>query len=169
VSTTYSAATAGDAEDISNLLRASWAAAYGSFLTADELNAVARELHHPDLIRHQISNPTVTFRLARTGSDALVGVATAMQSADEAVVSVLRLYVLPAYQGQGIGSQLLDSTLAAFPNAQRIQLQVAEGNPAGLSFWMKRGFRTSGREETRVGDTSLQLISMERTASRTSA
>jgi GNAT superfamily N-acetyltransferase len=162
MSTTYSAATAGDAEDISDLLRASWAATYGSFLTADQLNIVARELHHPDLIRHQISSPTFTFRLARTGTDALVGVATAVRSGDEAVVTVLRLYVLPAYQGQGIGSQLLTGALAAFPKAQRIQLQVAEGNPAGLSFWTNRGFRTSGREEARVGDVSLQLISMER-------
>jgi ribosomal protein S18 acetylase RimI-like enzyme len=169
MSTTYSDATAGDAEDISNLLRASWAATYGSFLTADELNDVARELHHPDLIRHQISNPTVTFRLARTSTGALVGVATAMRPGDEAVVFILRLYVLTGYQGRGIGSELLITTLAAFPKAQRIQLQVAEGNPAGLAFWTKRGFRTCGREETRVGDTSLQLISMERTASRTSA
>jgi ribosomal protein S18 acetylase RimI-like enzyme len=86
-----------------------------------------------------------------------------MRSDDGATVSVLRLYVLPDYQGQGIGSQLLNRALAAFPNAQRIELQVAEGNPSGLSFWTKRGFRACGHDEARIGDITLALISMERT------
>ncbi len=78
-------------------------------------------------------------------------------------MSILRLYVLPDYQGQGIGSELLNGALAAFPKARRIQLQVADGNPSGLSFWTKRGFQACGHDETRVGDTTLALISMERT------
>jgi ribosomal protein S18 acetylase RimI-like enzyme len=155
-------ATASDAGDIASLLSASWAATYGSLLTPDELSAVAQEWHHPDRLRRQMSNPRVGFLLARTDTGALVGVATVMQSDDAGTVSVLRLYVLPDYQGQGIGSQLLNRALAAFPNAQRIELQVAEGNPSGLAFWTKRGFRACGHDEARIGDITLALISMER-------
>jgi ribosomal protein S18 acetylase RimI-like enzyme len=163
VAITLHTATPSDAGDIASLLGASWAATYGSFLTPDELSAVAREWHHPDRLRRQMSNPRVGFLLARTDTGALVGVATVKQSDDAGTVSVLRLYVLPDYQGQGIGSQLLNRTLAAFPNAQRIELQVAEGNPSGLSFWTKRGFRVCGHDEARIGDITLALISMERT------
>src|SRR2546425_9583162 len=62
---TLHTATPSDAGDIARLLRASWAATYGSFLTPDELSAVAREWHHPDRLRRQISNPRVGFLLAR--------------------------------------------------------------------------------------------------------
>jgi ribosomal protein S18 acetylase RimI-like enzyme len=160
---TLHTATPSDADDIAGLLRASWAATYGSLLTPDELSAVAREWHHPDRLRQQMSNPRFGFLLARTDAGALVGVATVERSDDGATISVLRLYVLPDYQGQGIGTHLLNSALAAFPDAQRIELQVAEGNPSGLSFWMKRGFRPCGQDEARIGDTTLALISMERT------
>jgi len=78
-------------------------------------------------------------------------------------MSILRLYVLPDYQGQGIGSELLNGALAAFPKARRIQLQVADGNPSGLSFWTKRGFRACGHDEAQIGDITLALISMART------
>jgi ribosomal protein S18 acetylase RimI-like enzyme len=78
-----------------------------------------------------MSNPRVGFLLARTDTGALVGVATVKQSDAARTVSVLRLYVLRDYQGQGIGSQLLDRALAAFPDAQRIELQVAEWKPLG--------------------------------------
>lgn len=158
------AATPADAGDIAGLLRASWAATYGSLLTPDELSSVAQQWHHPDRLRDEVSNPRVRFLLARTDTDALVGVATVRLSDDGATLSVLRLYVLPNYQGQGIGSQLLNQALAAFPDAQRIELQVAEGNPSGLSFWMRRGFRACGQDQVRIGNTTLVLISMERTA-----
>jgi ribosomal protein S18 acetylase RimI-like enzyme len=161
--TTLSNATIADADDVASLLRASWAATYGSFLTADELNTVAREWHHPDLLRRQISDSDFTFLVARTEPGVLVGVATVKGSRDGASISVLRLYVLPEYQGRGIGSQLLDVALAAFPKAQRVELQVAEGNPSGLSFWTKQGFRACGHDEVRLGDATLALISMERT------
>ena len=164
MSITLHTAAPSDADDIASLLGASWAATYGSFLTPDELSAVAQEWHHPDRLRRQMSDPHVGFLLARTNTGGLVGVATVKQSDDGATVSVLRLYVLSDYQGQGIGSQLLNRALAAFPNAQRIELQVAEGNPAGLSFWTKRGFRACGHDEARIGDIKLALISMERTA-----
>jgi len=160
---TLHTATPSDADGIASLLGASWRATYGSFLTPDELSTLAEEWHHPDRLRRQMSNPGVGFLLARTDTRVLVGVATVKRSDDGTTVSVLRLYVLPDYQGQGIGSQLLDRALAAFPNAQRIELQVAEGNPSGLSFWTKRGFRACGHDEARIGDITLPLISMERT------
>lgn len=152
-----------DAGDIASLLRASWAATYGSILTPEELSTLAHAWHHPDRLRRQLSNPRVEFLLARTAAGALVGVATVKQSDDGTTITVLRLYVLPDYQGQGIGSQLLNRALAVFPNAQRIELQVAEANPSGLSFWMKRGFRACGQDAVRIGDITLALISMERT------
>ncbi len=159
---TLHTATPSEADEIASLLGASWAATYGSFLTPDELSAVAREWHHPDRLRRQMSSPLVGFLLARADTGALVGVATVKLSHDGATVSVLRLYVLPNYQGQGIGSRLLNRALAAFPSAQRIELHVAEGNPSGLSFWTKRGFRACGHDEARIGDITLALISMER-------
>lgn len=162
---TLQTATSSDADDIASLLSAAWAATYGSFLTHDQLSAIAREWHHPDRLRRQISDPRVGFLLARTDTGALVGVATVMQSDDAGTVSVLRLYVLADHQGQGIGSHLLNHALAAFPDAQRIELQVAEGNPSGLSYWTKRGFRACGHDEARIGDLTLALIAMERTVS----
>jgi GNAT superfamily N-acetyltransferase len=159
---TFDTATAADAADIASLLRTSWAATYGSFLGPDVLNAVAQEWHHPDGLRRQMSDPRIAFHLARSDTGALAGVATVRQSEDGATVSVLRLYVRGEQQGRGIGSQLLERSLGAFPDARRIELQVAEGNATGVSFWLKRGFRVCGHDEVRIGGGTLALVSMER-------
>ncbi len=163
MATTITKAIPADADSIAALLRTCWAAAYGSFLSEDALAAIALEWHHPDVLRQQIANPWIAFVLARAESGALVGVATAKETRDNSVLSVLRLYVLPSYQGQGIGSQLLREVLAAFPTVRRVELEVAEANVQGRTFWTKRGFRLCRRMEARVGDTTLALVAMERT------
>ncbi|MGH7613989.1 MAG: GNAT family N-acetyltransferase [Gemmatimonadales bacterium] len=154
--------SATDAGAIATLLRACWAATYDSFLSEDTLAMIALEWHHPDVLRRQIANPKVVFLLARTESGTLVGAATAKQVADGTILSIQRLYVHPSYQRQGIGSQLLRDVLAAFPHAQRLELEVAEANLQGRAFWTKHGFHESGRTQASVGEITLHMVAMER-------
>ena len=151
-----------DAEAIAALLHTCWADTYGSFLSADTLDTIAAEWHSPDLLRRQIADPRTLFFVARPDQYAIAGIATAKRSRDEAVLTILRLYVLPNHQRRGIGTELLNNVLAASPRARRVELEVAEGNPLGLSFWIKQGFRPSGRTQAKAGSTAIPLIAMER-------
>ena len=160
--TAISAAAPVDAESIATLLRTCWGATYSSYLSADALATIDHEWHHPDVLRRQIANPRVAFLVARTDSGVLVGVATVKLGQEESILSILRLYVHPSYQRQGIGTELLQSALAAFPTAQRLELEVAEANPSGRAFWTKHGFHESRRTQARIGDTILELVAMEK-------
>ena len=60
---------------------------------------------------------------------------------------VFALYVLPEYQGTGVGRQLMDAALvqlAAFP---RIVLWVVKGNARAIRFYEKCGFHLNGAEK----------------------
>jgi ribosomal protein S18 acetylase RimI-like enzyme len=162
MSITLSPAVLTDADAIAALLKECWAATYSSFLSTRTLEDLAQQWHHPDILRRQITNPKVAFLLARTDSGILVGAGNAKLVADGVAVDVQRLYVHPAYQRQGIGSHLLRTILAAFPKAQTIDLEVAELNGLGRAFWMKCGFRESGRSQIGVGDAVLDLVKMSK-------
>jgi ribosomal protein S18 acetylase RimI-like enzyme len=110
----------------------------------------------------QITNPKVAFLLARTYSGILVGAGNAKLVADGAAIDFQRLYVHSAYQRQGIGSHLMRTILAALPKAHTVELEVAELNGVGRAFWMKRGFRESGRSQIEVGDAVLDLVKMSK-------
>ena len=162
---TISAASPADAAAIATLLRICWSGTYGSFLSEATLATIAREWHHPDILTRQIANPKVAFLLARAESGTLVGAATVKLAANGIVLSLQRLYVHPSFQHQGIGSRLLRDALAAFPHARRIQLEVAEANPQGRGFWTTNGFQESGRTQARIGDVTMELVTMEKAVS----
>jgi ribosomal protein S18 acetylase RimI-like enzyme len=162
MSIAISSAVLADADAIAALLEQCWAATYSSFLSTRALQEVAQQWHHPDILRRQIINPRVVFLLARTDSGILVGAGNAKLVSEGAAIDVQRLYVHSAYQRQGIGSRLLRTMLATFPEAQMVELEVAELNELGRAFWTKSGFRESGRSRMEVGDAALELVKMSK-------
>lgn len=58
------------------------------------------------------------------------------------------IYLLPAYQGQGLGSQVLGDLLSApWRRARPLRLQVLVGNPARY-LYSRLGFRVIGQTDT---------------------
>jgi ribosomal protein S18 acetylase RimI-like enzyme len=65
-----------------------------------------------------------------------------------------RLYIDPDLQGQGIGRQLIEQTLAhpRLANARRIYLQVRRENHRALGLYRSLGFEVVGHTRLGVGD-----------------
>ncbi|MEV8372021.1 N-acetyltransferase [Kribbella sp. NPDC056861] len=55
-----------------------------------------------------------------------------------------KLYVLPEYQGQGVGKALLDAAIAALPRGvDQLLLDVLVTNEPAIGFYRKNGFGTA--------------------------
>ncbi len=150
-----------EAPEIKQALRETWLDTYSSCIPQDVIQRVTTLWHSPQLLASEIQNPKVFFGVAKDENNAILGLATARKrSAD--LVAVARLYVKPHYQRQGIGSQLLEASIIAFPGARRVRLEVEEQNEKGLSFYRKQGFKAISRHEERVEDITLTVIAMEK-------
>jgi GNAT superfamily N-acetyltransferase len=70
----------------------------------------------------------------------------AFSIADRATRSIFALFVLPAYEGRGIGSGLLDSALGWLwdNGAERVWLTTGPGTKA-VRFYEKRGWKCTGK------------------------
>jgi ribosomal protein S18 acetylase RimI-like enzyme len=72
-----------------------------------------------------------------------------------------KLYVLPEYQGGGVGTLLLDAAIAALPaDATQLMLDVLAGNEQAIGFYRKHGFREARSTPDR--DLGAELIWMSR-------
>ena len=69
-----------------------------------------------------------------------------------------KLFVEPAFWGQGIGGRLLEHALA---HTQARRLLVLEKNERAIRFYRRHGFHTTEQRQP-VGDTNEQFIVMER-------
>lgn len=74
------------------------------------------------------------------------GFVLARTAADEA--EILTINVLPSWRRRGVGRALLGAVMSRIGDANRLLLEVAEGNDSALALYRGCGFRPVGR---RVG------------------
>jgi ribosomal protein S18 acetylase RimI-like enzyme len=150
-----------DVLEIKQVLSETWRATYSSFLSQATINTVTSVWHNPDQLAEQIQNPRIFFGVAKIDNGAIIGLTTMGQITDDTVI-LSRLYVLPQYQRQGIGSQLLQAGITAFPTTRTIQLEVDENNHSAYTFYHNHGFRETESKEERVEGDVIKVMVMEK-------
>ena len=134
--------TAADVEATSALLMRAWHATYDAIYGAPRVDEITARWHAPVKLVQQMEQPASVFLIAENDG-AVVGTSYARQLAD-GVISLDRLYVAPDALGGGIGTKLMEATLAAFRSAKRVRLEVAPQNERAIAFYTRNGFRKVG-------------------------
>ncbi|MDI6027563.1 GNAT family N-acetyltransferase [Corticibacterium sp. UT-5YL-CI-8] len=133
--------TAGerDLERVCALLSETWHATYDAIHGVERGNEITAEWHSLASLKSRLVRPASEFLVADDGK-MLGGMAYAAASNDGKTVTLYQLYVLPAFQGRGIGSALLQEVELSFPEAGRIRLEVEAENTRAVDFYGQRGF-----------------------------
>jgi ribosomal protein S18 acetylase RimI-like enzyme len=150
-----------DVPEIKQVLSETWRATYSSFLSQATIDTVTSVWHSPDQLAAEIQNPRIFFAVAKKGDGTIIALTTVGQISDDTVV-LSRLYVHPQYQRQGIGSQLLQAGITAFPTARTIRLEVEENNRPAYTFYHNHGFRETESKEERVEGDVIKVTVMEK-------
>ncbi|MDQ3735606.1 MAG: ribosomal protein S18-alanine N-acetyltransferase [Actinomycetota bacterium] len=111
--------------------------------------SIEDELFAPDswteaMVRDELSRPESRYYLAVEVAGELVGYGGFVDYGDEGHIATIG--VREAFQGKGIGAQLLDALLAeADRRVPRVLLEVREDSPAPQRLYRSRGFTEIGR------------------------
>jgi ribosomal protein S18 acetylase RimI-like enzyme len=132
-------ATALDLASVRDLLVATWHATYDAIYGPDEVTRITDDWHSLENLAKGLTKPAHLFLVAADQSGSIVATASATDRG-EGLVWLDRLYVLPAAQGRGIGTALLHSVQAGFPDANRCGLEVESRNAQGVGFYRRAGF-----------------------------
>jgi len=144
-------AAPGDAADLAALARRVFAATYGAAIPAPTLRAYFHEHMTPTRFRAQIAQGPLFVAVA---DDRLAGYARIHAApppacvGDARAVELAQLYVDAAYQGRGLGAQLLAAGVAMA--AGPIWLCAWEQNKRALRFYTRHGFSAVGRMAVHV-------------------
>ncbi|MBC8129168.1 MAG: GNAT family N-acetyltransferase [Rhizobiaceae bacterium] len=136
--------TAGerDLAEVSRLLAETWHATYDVLYGADQVATITASWHTVEALRQRLAKPHSEFLVADDG-ERLPAMAFAAAAGEGRTVLLHQLYVLPAFQRLGIGSELLGEVEGCFPTADLIRVEVEEANLKALSFYTSRGFVTA--------------------------
>lgn len=134
----YRQATPEDVQGIQHVLSTTWEVTY-TYLKPETIAQVKSTWHSTEFLAKQIKNTAFYFPIALE-KDRVVGIATSGMRV-EGVIDLFRFYVLPEYQGRGIGTQLLKMVEQHYPKATKIQVYVDVLNDSGLKYYEGRGFK----------------------------
>ena len=145
-------AEAADLPAVRALLVETWHATYDGIYGWQRVAEITNAWHSLDNLAAQLGRESGAFLVALVGSE-IIATASARVERDRAAL-LTRLYVLPTYQGIGIGRTLLQVTLACFPHAPVARLEVESQNEPAIVFYERMGFflqrqaRFDGRDDT---------------------
>lgn len=149
-----------DIPGINTVLAVTWRDTYSTFLSEAAIAKVTAEWHSPRVLEGEIAKPSTYFAVATSALSGIVAMISAHSQGE--VLFVARMYVLPGFQRQGIGERMMYEACRAFPQTQRLRLDVEKQNPKGRAFYGKLGFREVGTRVEDVVGTKLDLVTMER-------
>lgn len=140
------------------VLRQVWIDTYKNY-TPEEIDTITAVWHDEKRLLEEVEDPNYFFAVAKD-NEKIVGIITA--HLDKSTIKIPRIYIVKAYQGQGIGSQFLEKSIAAFPTAEIVELGVEEDNKKALGFYEKHGFIITGNYEEEVGGQMVKLVVMQK-------
>jgi GNAT superfamily N-acetyltransferase len=92
--------------------------------------------------KKRLADPNAPTWVAKDG-DEVIGFCIASKGDENRVGAI---YLLPEYQGQGIGRKLMETALSWLGDEKDIYIDVASYNHKAIRFYEKFGFTPSGRD-----------------------
>lgn len=150
-----------DAEEIKKLLFETWTKTYTDVYSPEAIKIITSEWHSIELLTKQIQDSDNFFSISKDG-DKIIAMCNARITHDGTIINIQRLHVLPSYQRKGIGSQLIQEAIKAFPGAVGIDLEVERRNRQAYAFYRKHGFKEVGEKVFEVKGIRIPCAIMEK-------
>jgi ribosomal protein S18 acetylase RimI-like enzyme len=135
--------------------------AFASMNNQEDLEAFYQSAYSLKPLSEELKNPLSScyFAMSKEGNKPIgfikINFYGAQSEPDhEGSLELERYYVLPAFQGKGVGSMLLNKTfdIARENNLNYLWLGVWEKNKSAIKIYKKRGFRQFGSHDFYVGN-----------------
>ena len=150
-------ATEHDLPAISKLLSETSHATYDALYGAEKIAEMTAKWHSVPALKANLARKKSEFLVADSGKT-IGGMAYAAMSETLHETAVLhQLYVLPAYQRQGIGRDLFAELETCFPYAGHMRLEVEENNAKAIAFYQAHGFSAQGAGAPHWGIATLVM------------
>ena len=147
-----------DLHALKEVSESTFAVAFARFNTPEDMHEYMSEAFAIDRISKELSDPDVAYYFAEVqGKIAGYIKLNARQAQtdlqDPHSLELERIYVLQAYQNQGIGQSLLTEAirLAKEEGCHYLWLGVWDQNEGAIRFYQRHGFRTFGKHDFFLG------------------
>jgi len=148
-----------DLPDVRRIMWDTWLATYASFIPLEDLRGYLDEHYSLQALTELFHAPDVNGFIAEVAGTAAGCERTSFNNADRRFY-ISSLYILPLYQGRGLGGQLLKEAeqCARTYGATAVWLGVMEQNAGALAWYRKLGFEFIEESPFTMGHTTVNHL-----------
>jgi ribosomal protein S18 acetylase RimI-like enzyme len=165
-------ATQADLEKVAQIARITWDATYNQTIAAENRHEFLQRAYKPRNLASAIDAPGHWFYVAELGGE-VVGFGHFLQRyhPSQPRAELVRLYVLPEYQGLGLGTLLLRTGFAALAKAgiEQCFVSVQDSNASAKKFYERHGFTYHRRHGQFLGTQIITLVEFVRPITKAEA
>ncbi|WP_330949609.1 GNAT family N-acetyltransferase [Virgibacillus sp. MG-45] len=149
-------ATERDVSAIQHVARTSWKSTYEGIIPEEVQNRFLAEAYSDQNMEKRLAH-SVVFVAEQKGQ--VVGFANFSPN-HNGKRELGAIYLLPAYQGKGIGTSLLEKGLQEFQELQELYINVEKDNEIGMHFYQAKGFEVSSQFDDDFDGHILKTVRM---------
>ena len=156
IKTTYRECTLDDTSEIQKVLLNTWIASYADFIPISDINWYFNNYYSDLNFARLYDDPHTTSFVAEIKGN-IIGYARMKVNHEQNRFYLESLYVLPEFQGKGIGTDLLKMVeqTAQQLSFNQIWLGVMEQNVPSLEWYKKLGFQFTEQSPFQMGVTTV--------------
>ncbi len=149
---TITEATVADIPAIITIAEATWWHTYLPLIPKEQVDYMFGQIYTPESLERQLNFWKHTFLLMHRGDECIAYASYSPRNEDETIVKLHKLYVLPEFQGKGLGKKFMDEVINKTLAGGRkiLELNVNRENKA-LQFYQSVGFTIVKEEDIPIG------------------
>ncbi|CAM4337910.1 MULTISPECIES: GNAT family N-acetyltransferase [Jeotgalicoccus] len=127
-----------DIKQVQDVAKISWNATYEGIIPVEIQENFLNGAYSDEMMERRLKHSLI---LVAEADNTITGFANFTQVNEQGQVELSAIYLYPEYQGEGIGSALLNAGIEKLDNVKEIHLDVEKENRIGKTFYEAKGFK----------------------------
>jgi len=146
-----------DTKHVQDVAKKSWNSTYKDIIPLEIQENFLKTAYNGNMMAKRLEQ---SYLFIAEVKGKIVGFANFSSVKEEGQIDLLAIYLYAEYQGQGIGSALLNEGIKKVDNAKEIRVNVEKDNHIGMDFYKTKGFEIMNEFDEDFNGHSLKTIQM---------
>ena len=146
-----------DTKQVKYAAKKSWHATYEGIIPVEIQENFLNGAYSDEMMERRLEH---SLMLVAEVENIIAGFANFTPVNEQGQTELSAIYLLPEYQGKGIGSSLLNTGIEKLKDVKEIHLDVEKENTIGTTFYKVKGFRTVDEYDDNFDGHILKTVRM---------
>lgn len=147
----------GDIQEVQQVAKRSWNSTYEGIIPLEIQESFLKSAYNDEMMQKRLES---SFIYVSEIDGKIVGFANFLPVKDDGRTELLAIYLIPEYQGKGIGTALLNEGINNLEGAIEVFINVEKENNLGTTFYQAKGFKVVSEFDDDFEGHTLKTVGM---------